>query len=197
MKYYSYYRASNKDSNDNNFCFVAPTDETLDLEFIALKLPRPFAVWQQIRCYFKQQTLFFFSPSDIIAPITEHQSTHFIFYHDAECSFPQNNNKCAWGDAVAPIADLSFRECLGKTKMSQMFQLQLIIPQLSFKIQMSNMQYQSKVWTHLLIQGWFFIWTIFNIVELYWRPLLWNNTWNYVVTKKGLNKSKYILDSSK
>ena len=28
-------------------------------------------------------------------------------------------------------------------------------------------QYQSKVWTHLLIQGFFFIFTIFYIVEKY------------------------------
>ena len=28
-----------------------------------------------------------------------------------------------------------------------------------------NVQYQSKVWTHLLIQGFFFIFTIFYIVE--------------------------------
>ena len=28
-----------------------------------------------------------------------------------------------------------------------------------------NMQYQTKVWTHLLIQGFYFIFTIFYIVE--------------------------------
>ena len=28
-----------------------------------------------------------------------------------------------------------------------------------------NVQHQSKVWTHLLIQGFFFIFTIFYIVE--------------------------------
>jgi hypothetical protein len=44
-----------------------------------------------------------------------------------------------------------------------------------------HLQYQSKVQTYPLIQGFYFIFYYF----LHW-PQLWNNTWNYVVTKKVL-----------
>ena len=38
------------------------------------------------------------------------------------------------------------------------------IPEVTMPIE-CDVQYQSKVWTHLLIQGFFFIFTIFYIVE--------------------------------
>jgi hypothetical protein len=53
-------------------------------------------------------------------------------------------------------------------------------------------QYQSKVWTHLLkiLSLFFYNFLHCRIVKTS-KP--WNNTWNHVVTKKVLNKSKYIL----
>ena len=56
-----------------------------------------------------------------------------------------------------------------------------------------HLQNQSKVWTHLLIQEFFFIFTIFYIVENSEEIKTMKLHMLFVVTKKVLNKSKYIL----
>ena len=64
------------------------------------------------------------------------------------------------------------------------------------------LEYQSKVWIHFLIQGFFFFFYYFLHCRIIVKTSkLWNNTWNYVVTKKSVKQFKvyfifYILHSS-